>query len=183
MKDYLSKKDAELMFRCSLVAWGLGAIMWFLIGGLMLKETPQNAVSVLGKILFSIGLGAFILYKIPVKSILQKWERDKRAPINAASTLLGYALLMLGAGCVLWLLGGIMLEAAPGKFFLTAKKCGRTLFGVGLAATGAYAAAWLLNAFFAPKILRAPYQIGWTINVLAAIAAVVASIKILAILP
>ncbi len=183
MKDYLSKKDAGLMLYCSLVAWGLGAIMWFLIGGLMLKETPQNAVGVLGKILFSIGLGGFILYEVPVKSILQKWERDKRTPIKAALKLRDYALVVLGAGGVLWFLGGIMLEAAPGKLSQMAIRYGRALFGVGLAATGAYAAAWFLNAFFAPKILRAPYQIGWTINVLAAVAAVAASIKILAILP
>lgn len=183
MKDYLSKKDAKLMLCCSLVAWGLGAIMWLLIGGLMLKETPRNAVGTLGKILFGIGLGGFILYTIPVKSILREWERTKRAPINAASTLWRYALLVLGAGCLLWLLGGIMLEVAPGERSLMAIRYGRALFSLGLAATGAYAAAWFLNALFAPKSLRAPYQIGWTINVLAAIAAVVASIKILAILP
>ncbi len=112
------------------------------------------------------------------------WNNNKRNPINTASTLLNYALLVLGAGCVLWLvIGGIMFEMAPGKFFLTVKKGGRTLFGVGLAATGAYAAALFLNAIFAPKSLRAPYQIGWTINVLAAIATIVASIKILAVLP
>ena len=183
MKDYLSEKNAKIMLRCSLVALSLGAIMWFLIGGLMLKETPRNAVGTLGKILFIICLGGVILYKIPVKSILQKWERDKRAPINAASTLGCYARLVLGAGCLLWLLGGIMLEVAPGERSLMAIRYGRALFSLGLAATGAYAAALFLNAFFAPKILRAPYQIGWTINVLAAIATIVASIKILAILP
>ena len=183
MKDYLSENNAKIMSRCSLVALGLGAIMWLLIGSLMLKETPRNAVGTLGKILFGIGLGGYILYKIPIKSIPREWERIKRAPSNAASTLGCYARLVLGAGCLLWLLGGIMLEVAPGERSLMAIRYGRALFGLGLAATGAYAAAWFLNALFAPKSLRAPYQIGWTINILAAIAAVVAGIKILAVLP
>lgn len=171
------------MLRCSLVALGLGAIMWLLIGGLMLKETPQNAVSALGKILFGIGLGGYILYTIPVKSILREWERGKRAPFNAASKLWCYALLVLGVGGTLWLLGGIMLEVAPGERSLMAIRYGRALFSLGLAATGAYAVAWFLNTILAPKSLRAPYQIGWTINAIAAIATVVASMKILAILP
>ena len=111
------------------------------------------------------------------------WNDNKRNPKKAASTLWGYALLVLGAGCLLWLLGGIMLEVAPGERSLMAIRYGRALFSLGLAATGAYAVAWFLNALFAPKSLHAPYQIGWTINVLAAIATIVASIKILAILP